>query len=97
MALSIVAGAIVVSGAGLYTVDTEGLAATDDLTSITGATRIGDVIILSPANAARAIVVKHQGTLHIGGTDFVMDTLFCSIHLRWMGTFWRSEGNFYSP
>lgn len=92
----IVAGAITVSGAGLYTVDTEGAAATDDLTSITGATRTGDLVILSPTNDARTIVVKHQGTLHIGGVDFTMDTAYCCIHLRWMGTYWRSEGNFYS-
>jgi len=70
--LTIATGAITIT-AGVHTVDTEGDAASDDLTVISGG-RVGDILILTPANADRTIVVKHQGDIMLSaGVDFTMD------------------------
>lgn len=56
--LTIASGEITVTQT-VHTVDTEGDAASDDLTDIAGGS-IGDVLVISAANSARTVVVKHD-------------------------------------
>lgn len=82
-AVDIVSGVLALSGPGYYLVDTENDDATDDLTQITGLSE-GDEVVLSPANAARTVVVKSGTYLKLQNQyDFEMDgaddviTLIC--------------------
>src|SRR5262245_5706913 len=55
-----IAGGLLTPTAGLIAVDTEGAAATDDLTNMPVATiPNGTVVWLEPANTTRDVVVKH--------------------------------------
>lgn len=82
--LTISGGAIVPpdgSGGGVHTIDTEGNAASDDLTNITTTnTPEGRLLLLQAENVARVVTVKHaaggagQITL-IGSADFAFATL----------------------
>lgn len=58
--LTIASGEITVTQT-VHTVDTEGDASSDDLTDISGG-EIGDVLVISAANSARTVVVKHDVT-----------------------------------
>lgn len=57
-----------------HQIDTEGLAATDDLETISGGSA-GDVLYLNSANNARVITIKHNvGNIKtISNTDYVLD------------------------
>jgi len=55
--VTISAGAITVTGSGVYNVDTEGSAASDTLKTINGGAQ-GDEIVLKFANAAREVVIN---------------------------------------
>src|SRR5262245_56011848 len=83
--ITIAGGILTVNGAGLYLVETEGGAATDDVTGISGAWRAGDMMTFYQATAGHSVTWKHQGNLHLnGGFDFIMDSVYCNIHLRHM-------------
>lgn len=71
-------------------VDTEGSAATDDLDTIFGAGRIGDVIVIQSTNAGRDTTVKHNtGNIRLaGGVDFTLSNTTDAIALRWTGSVW---------
>lgn len=56
--LTISSGAVTVTHS-LHTIDTEGDAVTDDLNTINGGSA-GDVLLIGRANAARAVVLKHN-------------------------------------
>ena len=90
--LTISSGSITVTGSR-HTVDTESDAASDDLTDISGGSE-GDVLILSPANAARTVVVKHNqgsGTANIyapGGQDIVLAETSDFVFLQHNGSVW---------
>jgi hypothetical protein len=74
--LTISSGSVTVSGTVAlrrHTVDTEGDAATDDLTTISGG-NIGEILIISAANDARTVVVK-QGTGLLIQADFSLDSI----------------------
>lgn len=87
VALTISSDTITVTGTGWYTVDTQGAAATDDLSTILGTT-VGDVVQLRIANASRVVTVKHNGTTIFlaNGLDFTMDSIYDSIMLRSYGS-----------
>jgi hypothetical protein len=70
-----VSGAITVpSGVRQIFIDTEGLAATDDLDTISGG-GTGNMIVLSAASDARTVVLKdNTGNLRLAG-DFSLDAL----------------------
>jgi hypothetical protein len=68
-------------------VDTEGGAATDDLTVINGATMVGKKIILRTISAARVVTVKDSTQLRLAG-DFVMNSPNDTIELIWTGSQW---------
>lgn len=67
-------GAITVSGTNYFrhhSIDTEGAAATDDLTTINGG-HAGELLLIQPLNDARTVVVKN-GTDIVLGIDFTMN------------------------
>ena len=61
------------AGPGIYAVDTEGAAATDDLTQITGLA-VNEEIVLRMANAAREVTVKQGANMKIQA-DYPLDTV----------------------
>ena len=69
-----------------HTVDTEGDASTDDLTSIGGGVD-GQMLLLTAAADARTVVVKATGNIATpGGTDFSLDAASDSIMLMYVGS-----------
>ena len=73
---TIVGGKITLAGTDTFrfvTVDTEGGAATDDLTNISGGEE-GDVLILQAANSARTVVLKPGASLRMNA-DFSLDSI----------------------
>lgn len=97
--LTISGGAIVpadgaTSAGGVIIVETEGLAASDDLTTITTTnTHDGQLVILQPNNTARVTTVKHAaggaGQISlIDSADFVLDALDKWLLVQRRGTDW---------
>lgn len=78
--VTISTGAITVTQ-DIHWVDTEGAAASDDLTTINGG-HDGQILTLRAADAARTVVVKDGSTLRLAG-DFTMDNSQDSITLRY--------------
>lgn len=85
---TIASGAITYSAVNML-IDTEGSAASDDLTTINGGVN-GDILIISEVNAARDITIKH-GTGNIKtstGTDLVFTDTEDKIILQYDGSNW---------
>lgn len=72
--LTISSGAVTVTG-GHHVVDTEGAAATDDLTTLSGMAD-GQVVFIRAASSDRVVTIKHAvGNIRLnGGIDFALDT-----------------------
>lgn len=77
-------GIAAISSPGIYTIDTNADAATDDLDQITGLT-VGDEIVIGPDNDARTVVVKNGANINLcNEADFTMNntkdriTLLCT-------------------
>ncbi|MDX0581945.1 hypothetical protein GOD01_03315 [Sinorhizobium medicae] len=89
--LSIAGGAITLTGtrAGLYVIDTEGAAATDDLDTITDADAFdGDTIVLKTSSSSRDVTIKN-GTGNINaGADRVLNSGSDQIMLMYFGGTW---------
>ena len=77
-------GITTLSGPGSYKIDTEGLAATDDLDRINGLAE-GDEVVLRAANDARTVVIK-DGTYIKLGADFSLNNQYDSITLLCIGS-----------
>lgn len=98
--LTIAAGAIVPTGY-LHTVDTQADGASDDLDSITTTnTPESQQLIISPDNAARTVVVKHEaggaGQIHLADdNDFTMDELDKILCLYRSGADWYESWRSY--
>lgn len=74
-----------------YTVDTEGAAASDNLSTITAGSGIGAgaILILKPASAARVVTVKDTtGNILLLGGDYVMNSAKAVLSLLYDGTNW---------
>lgn len=71
----------------LVIVDTEGGAATDDLSTINGAGMAGHSITLRAASASRVVTVKDSTQLRLAG-DFVLNSTNDTITLIWTGSQW---------
>lgn len=90
--LTISAGAIVPpagAGGAWHLVDTEGAAASDDLTSATLTNcHVGRRLRLAAANASRVVTIKHSAGnfLNYDSADFVLDALDKWIEYRLVGT-----------
>jgi hypothetical protein len=77
--LTIASDAITVTGGGRYFIDTEGAAATDNLSTINGG-NVGDIVILSDVSSARDVTIKNgTGNISCGAdrtntalTDMIM-------------------------
>lgn len=94
--LTISAGGVTITGA-YHSVDTESDASTDNLGQIDGASSIGQLLFLRPADDTRTIVVKDgTGNLRLAG-DHTMDGIQDTILLLWNGDVWleisRSNNN----
>lgn len=66
-------------------IDTFADAASQDLNNITGYTE-GDVVVISPANGARTVVVKDSANVNLQGVDFTMDDVYDSMLLLNVGS-----------
>lgn len=73
-----------------HLIDTEGSAATDDVTNIAGTNAvIGDILVLSSVNTSRdPTIVTGAGTIRLPA-NFTMLTVLYAITLSWDGTRWR--------
>lgn len=90
--LIISSGVITLTGtrAGLYIIDTEGAAATDDLVTITDADAFdGDTIRLATVTSSRDVVVKNGTGNIICGADRTLDTAFNVIELMFYNGNWH--------
>ncbi|MQW43504.1 hypothetical protein GHK68_14675 [Sinorhizobium meliloti] len=89
--LSIAGGVLTLTGtrAGLYVIDTEGAAATDDLDTITDADAFdGDTIVLKTSSSSRDVTIKN-GTGNINaGADRVLNSGSDQIMLMYFGGTW---------
>ena len=84
--LTIADGVITATG-GFHTVDTQGDAASDDLDTITTGVD-GQILIISPENTARSVVVTNAGNIALtGGVSFTMadgyDNLTLMYRTKW--------------
>lgn len=108
LAVSIAGGSITpAGGGGVLVVETEALAATDDLTNILQTNYPdGSLILLRNTNAARVVTVKHGATgtgqiLLDRSADYVLDDTLKYILLQRRGTDWyevfRGPGRLAMP
>jgi len=75
------------------TIDTEGNAAADDLTSITGG-RDGQILVLATTANARDVTLVHSAALKLsGGTNKTLGLATESIVLMRVGGIWRQIGD----
>jgi len=90
-ASSVIASGIatVTNGVVLLTVDTEGAAASDDLTDITGGTT-GQILVLRTTTAARVVTVKDTTAINLPGGDFVMNSTSDTCTLIYTGSRWAA-------
>lgn len=76
----------------VHTVDTNGGAAAGDLTTIAiaGSTRAGHLLLLSAANPARVVTVRHglDNIQLADGQDYALDTATRNLVLLLRGTTW---------
>ncbi len=89
---TIASGAITVSESA-YAVDTESAAASDDLTTLTVGTAIGagSLVVLTPANVARVVTVRHDsggGNIRLAGGDYALNATGSSLTLYYNGSNW---------
>jgi hypothetical protein len=95
--VSIISGEITVAAGSQYViVDTESLAASDDLDTI-NAVNTGDIVVFRSASSFRTIVFKDgTGNLRLD-SDFSLNNINDTIVLVWTGAFWleisRSDNN----
>jgi hypothetical protein len=93
--VTIVSGIITINGPGMYRVETEGGAGTDDLTGITGGFGREWLVILTLNTSGRVITVKHTlPNFHLmGGQDFLLNSVLDTIPFRdRTSTLWYEVG-----
>lgn len=75
--LTISSGAVTVTQ-NFHRIDTEGSAATDDLTTLTTTATTAMLLIIRPVNSGRTVVVKHDtGNIQCaGGVDITLDNTY---------------------
>lgn len=87
--LTIASGIITATGSR-HTVDTESDASTDDLDTINGGSE-GQIINITNANTARAVVVKHAtGNILIPGGDITLEDTNKELLLAYDGSIWHA-------
>lgn len=85
--LTIAGGAITVTQT-IHTVDTEGDGISDILSTINGATVVGQVLYLSTEDAGRDVTLDENGNIDAKGANVVLDEIWKTVKLRWDGTNW---------
>jgi hypothetical protein len=83
--MSVAGVAVKVASRRNLVIDTFGDAASQDLNNITGYAE-GDVVVISPANGARTVVVKDSADMNLQGADFTMDDIYDSMLLLNLGS-----------
>jgi hypothetical protein len=79
--LTIAAGVITIPPSIRWcALETEGAAATDDLTSILGSVQ-GVSVTLRANHAARTIIVRHSANIRLAAGDFALDSIYDSLIL----------------
>lgn len=78
--ITISSGTITLNGAGKYVIDTEGAAATDDITAVAGLAA-GDQVQLRSKNAARVPTLKKGAGVKMTA-DFTMNSIYDRIVLE---------------
>lgn len=98
-----ISGGSITPTIGTHLVDTEGAAATDDLTNI-ATTNLPDGrwLLLRPANPARVVTVKHNaggaGQISLGqSADYALSSATSFVVLERSGTGWREMFRNYVP
>jgi hypothetical protein len=86
--LTISSDAITVDKGTYYQVDTQGGAASDDLTTINGATVVGQLLILRPVTATRVVTLKDNAANLLLAGDCVLNSSANTITLLWTGSNW---------
>lgn len=91
---TIASGSISAVLPGLYLVDTEGGAATDDLDNITNAAFTGQTITIRQSNSGRAVTVRRGvGNIRLaGGANYTFPDTNTFLTLIYDGTNWREIG-----
>ena len=80
--LTIATGAVTITGT-VHTVDTESDAATDDLATINGGSD-GEIVVISPENAARTVVLVDSGNIQLpGGVPVILDNTDRHVTLKY--------------
>ena len=79
--LTIASGVITVNGSGTYRISPES-GTVDDVTGIAGAQRIGDEVSFLNQTGGHLITYKHQGNLHLGGNDFMADSIYALVTFK---------------
>lgn len=90
--LTIASGVLTLTGtrSGLYIIDTEGAAATDDLVTITDDNAFdGDTIIIATSTSTRDVVVKNGTGNIICGADITLSAAFDAIMLMFYNGNWH--------
>jgi hypothetical protein len=85
LTMSVAGVAVKVASQRNLVIDTFGDAASQDLNNITGYAE-GDVVVISPANGARTVVVKDSADMNLQGADFTMDDIYDSMLLLNLGS-----------
>jgi len=84
--LTISSGVITITGS-LHTVDTQGDASSDDLTTINGG-KEGQLLIIKAAHTARTVVLKNASANIACGSDFSLDSIYDMAILIFIGNKW---------
>lgn len=96
-----IAGGAVTPTAALHAIDTEGAAASDDLTNILTTNHPeGRLLVISPASDARDVVVKHAAggagqILLADGADLTLSDSTMHLVLKRVGTDWKEVDRSY--
>ena len=86
-AIAVISAGVVAANGGYFAIDTEGAAATDDVTSFTFPAGTPDVMffVVRAASSARDVVLKNGASLQIG-SDITLDSSFDRVFLMKEGT-----------
>lgn len=82
--VTISSGSITLTGPGNYSVDTEGDAAEDDLSSVAGLDE-GEKAILKPESDSRTVNIINNTNIRLQGIDFIMDSQYDTVELQGIG------------
>lgn len=94
-----IASGVITCTTGRMIIDTEGAAASDDLTTINGGVE-GRLLELTIASGSRTVTLLETGNIRMGpGSSLLLDGIFQCVTLRYHATYWlvtSNEGGTYA-